>query len=117
MLSDYGLIDKDMTKIVPYLPVLILMTSCTLFETGDVIENDLVVLPQSNVIKEQTIACEEQCHTKSGLKKKICQKKCDIKRKRAEAKLGRKSELTEKSFWPEVLSIFNTIFCNEDGLC
>ena len=116
MLIDYRLIDKAMTKIVPYLLVLILMTSCALFETGDVIENDLVVLPKSNVNSEQNIACEEQCNTKSGLKKKICQKKCDIKRKRAEAKLGWKSELNEKSYWSELLNFFNAIFCNEDGL-
>lgn len=103
-----------MTRIPLYLIVLVLLTSCSLFETGEFVETDLIVVHQSDPIKQQNIECEEHCHVKSGLKKKLCQKKCDIKRKRAEAKVTSKSHPIENSFWTEVLSFFKVILGVED---
>lgn len=94
--------------------LLVVMTGCSLFDAGELAESEQIAIVQSAIIKSQVQDCEAECQSKSGFKKKICLKKCDLRNKRAESRQIRYVKPAEVGFWADIKQFFAAIFFDDD---
>ena len=96
--------------VIPLIIALSLLNGCSFFSHNDSIPEKATVQnpaplpppPTLKLVEQKTTpeSCDDICSKYTGIKKKFCAKKCDIKQKRAERKtLIAACEARKADFW------------------